>query len=178
MGVSVFSVYLECCSLVTVIVVLWRLLITGVNNWIAARAFCGSTVAGSRRERQGAGLIFLFIFYLFFYHLGTLGNWRGSRKEKGVTAADKKAQLVVRAQGFQGPYGRQQFTLHFIAHLAVLINGKPVNRAWSSSDCLSLSHYSLNFCCSTMLQHFFPNLWRAALHFQVSLEAVEMFAPW
>lgn len=32
-----------------------------------------------------------------FYHLGTEGERRGSRKEKGETAAERKAQLVARA---------------------------------------------------------------------------------
>lgn len=53
------SVYLECSSLVTVIVVVWVLLITGVNGWITARALCGCRVAGSSRERQRAGKLFL-----------------------------------------------------------------------------------------------------------------------
>lgn len=53
------SVYLECSSLVTVIVVVWVLLITGVNGWITARALCGCRVAGSRGERQRAGKLFL-----------------------------------------------------------------------------------------------------------------------
>ena len=52
-------VYLECSSLVTVIVVVWVLLITGVNGWITARALCGCRVAGSSRKRQRAGKLFL-----------------------------------------------------------------------------------------------------------------------
>lgn len=59
--------------------------------------------------------------------------------ERGETAADRKAQLVARASGFGGPYGRQHCALRFIAHLAVLINGKPVHRAWSSSGCFPSS---------------------------------------
>lgn len=62
-------------------------------------------------------------------HLGTMGEKNGGKRGKGGTAADRKAQLVARARGFEGPYGRQHFALRFIAHLAVLINGKPVHRA-------------------------------------------------
>ena len=73
------SVYLECSSLVTVIVVVWVLLITGVNGWITARALCGCRVAGSSRERQRAGKLFL-----------PSGDWeREGKGERGNSGRQK-----------------------------------------------------------------------------------------
>lgn len=101
---------------------------------------------GCRGERQRPGKLFV-----------PSGDRGAAEKERGGTAADRKAQLVVRAWGFGGPYGRQQFFLRFIAHLAVLINGKPVHRAWSFSGCFPSS------CC-------YPNLSCSTTYYQVSKE--------
>lgn len=75
------SVYLECSSLVTVIVVVWVLLITGVNGWITARALCGCRVAGSRGERQRAGKLFL--------PSGDRGIEKGRKEERGNSSRQK-----------------------------------------------------------------------------------------
>lgn len=52
-----------------------------------------------------------------------------AERRKGRTAADRKGPIGGQSLGVRGPYGRQHFAVRFIAHLAVLINGKPVHRA-------------------------------------------------
>ncbi len=148
------------CRLLTVIVVVWVLLITGVNGWITARALCGCRVAGSSRERQRAGKLFL-----------PSGDWRrekGEQRGERGNSGRQKSPIGGESLRVWGPYGRQHFALRFIAHLAVLINGKPVHRALSSRACFSLSHCYFHFCCSTTPRHSLPNLSWAVQHFQAS----------
>lgn len=81
--------------------------------------------SGSRGERQRAAKLFL--------PSGDpekRGMW-GTKTKRGRKKGEQteRTNWCPEPEGSGGPYGRQHFALRFIAHLAVLINGKPVHRA-------------------------------------------------
>jgi hypothetical protein len=64
--------------------------------------------------------------------------WGPGEREGGEeNGAERRTATLKKAEGPNwwsepkgaSPYGKQHFGLHFIAHLAVLINGKPAHRA-------------------------------------------------
>lgn len=114
-----------------IIVVVSALLITEVNGWTAAKdPLC-------------------WCFELCFT-ICRIGKRREERGERGAVEQGGRTHSL-------GVWGHMEpaLRLHFIAHLAVLINGKPVHRTqktevialcqWAFTACLFLSHVQKTF---------------------------------
>ncbi len=114
-----------------IIVVVSALLITEVNGWTAAKD----------------PLCWCFELCFTICRIG--------KRREGSGAQGERAHSL----GFWG-HMEPALRLHFIAHLAVLINGKPVHRTqktevialcqWAFTACLFLSHIQKTFILSCM----------------------------